>query len=97
VRCGNYDIVGDVAAARALKKDESFEVLKLGEVTLRPGDVSTLSRSARNLHELEAGPDGAVLYDAFTYFDAKARSYNVALGDAVANAPERFEARWKRA
>jgi hypothetical protein len=97
VRCGNYDIVGDVAAARALKKDESFEVLKLGEVTLRPGGVSTLSRSARNLHELEAGPDGAVLYDAFTYFDAKARSYNVALGDAVANAPERFEARWKRA
>jgi len=97
VRCGNYDILGDVDAARALAKDESFEVLKLAEVTLRPGDVSTLSRSARNLHELEAGPDGAVLYDAFTYFDAKARSHNVLLGGALAQAPERFEARWKRA
>jgi hypothetical protein len=96
VRCGNYDIVGDVAAARALKKDETFEVRKLAEVTLRPGDVSTLSRSARNLHELEASPDGAVLYDAFTYFDAKARSYNVALGAALANAPDRFQARWQR-
>ncbi|MBL8803373.1 MAG: hypothetical protein JNN27_15315 [Planctomycetes bacterium] len=97
VRCGNYDIVGDIAAARALEKDESFEVLKLAEVTLRPGDVSTLSRSARNLHELEAGRDGAVLYDAFTYFDTKARSYNVALGAALANAPDHFEAHWQRA
>jgi len=96
VRCGNYDIVGDVAAARARAKDEPFEVHKLAELTMRPGDVSTLSRSTRNLHELEAGPDGAVLYDAFTYFDAKARSYNVVLGPAVAGSAERFEARWKR-
>ncbi len=96
VRCANYDIAGDVAAARALKGDEPFHVVKLAETTLRPGEVSTLSRSARNLHELEAGADGAVLYDAFTYFEAGARSHDVALGPAVAGAADRFEARWKR-
>jgi len=95
-RCVNYDIAGDVAAARALKGEEAFEVVRLAETTLRPAAVSTLSRSARNLHELEAGADGAVLYDAFTYFDVKARSHNVALGPAIAGSADRFEARWKR-
>lgn len=97
VRCANYDIVSDVLAARALTGEEPFCVAKLSETLLRPGDVSSLSRSARNLHELEAGADGAVLYDAFTYFDAKARSHSVELGAALAGDPTRFEARWKRA
>jgi len=96
VRCASYDIVGDLAAARALKGDEPFEVARLSEERMRPGDVSTLSRSARNLHELEAGPEGAVLYDVFTYFDPRAGSHGVVLGPAVEGASGRYEARWKR-
>lgn len=96
VRCANYDIVGDVLAARALNGDEPFVVARISESTLRIGDVSTLSRGARNLHELEAGSEGAVLYDVFTYFDASARSHDVELGPAISAAPDRFEARWKR-
>lgn len=95
-RCASFDIVGDVDVARAVSGEEPFQVAKLSEVALRPGDVSTLSRSARNLHELEAGPDGAVLYDAFTYFDSKARSHNVVLGPALTAVSDHFEARWKR-
>lgn len=96
VRCTNYDIVGDVPAARALKGDEPFVVAQTSDSTLRNGDLSTLSRGARNLHELESGSEGAVLYDLFTYFDASARSHDVELGPAISAAPDRFEARWRR-
>lgn len=107
VRCANFDIVGDVAAARAQSGDTPFRVKRVSEQTLRPGDVSTLARAVRNLHELEAGPEGAVLYDAFTYFEAAAGSHTVLLGQRVADELDNFgvsrcgpyaeyEARWAR-
>jgi PCO_ADO len=52
----------------------SFKVRETARVTLTAGEQSTLSRSRANIHEIEAGPDGARFIDFFTMFRADAHS-----------------------
>lgn len=84
VRCRNFDIVQpdgaslDIAAGEVPASSESFLIRENKDLTLEPGQLSTLSRDRDNIHHVVAGPDGCKLSDVFTYFRREARSYELA-------------------
>jgi hypothetical protein len=50
-------------APDAMQLEQDFEVREVQEVLLRPGRVSTLTRTRANVHTITAGPEGARLLD----------------------------------
>lgn len=50
-------------APDALQLEQDFEVREVQNVLLRPGRVSTLTRTRANVHTITAGPEGARLLD----------------------------------
>lgn len=79
VRCLSFDEeerAGDEPRAGAGTLLEPGEILlrKTADETLHPGQVSALTRTRDNVHQLESGPDGARLVDVFTFFNPEARS-----------------------
>ena len=60
-----------------------------------PGRFSTLGRTRENVHDLVAGPDGARVLDAFTYFKRGARSYFMQVDADPRDAEQRiYDASW---
>lgn len=103
-RCRNFDIVQpdgkhlDIAAGQVPANGEEFLIHQTSDVVLRPREFSTLTRDRDNIHEVEAGDDGATLVDFFTHFSPRARSYELAWdGKAYDEAKQLYKVSWQDA
>ena len=70
----NYDILGDTLVP---PDGETFQIRQTRDDLILPGRFSTLGTTRDNVHELIAGPEGAVVLDVFTYLAQDARSYSM--------------------
>ena len=88
----NYDILGDTLVP---PKGETFQIRQTRDDLILPGRFSTLGTTRENVHELTAGPDGAVVLDVFTYLVPGARSYFMEVAPEPRD-PERriYDASW---
>ena len=70
--CRNFDIHGrdDIP-----KKGEVFTIRESNRCVLTPGVVTSLARRRDNIHDIVAGPQGAVMLDVFTFFTKQAGSH----------------------
>jgi len=101
-RCRNFDIVQpdgkqlDIAAGDVPAKGEDFFIRENADAVLRPREFSTLTRNRDNIHQVEAGDDGATLVDFFTHFSPQARSYGLAWdGKPYDKANKLYQVTWK--
>ncbi len=62
----------DVLAGKLPEKGEEFLIQEKGDVVLKERQGVGLTRTRDNFHQVEAGPDGCLLYDLFTYFKLSA-------------------------
>jgi hypothetical protein len=96
--CRNFDFVDAATsrpATRPAAKSREFLIRETVRTTLKPGVVSTLSRTRDNLHEVTAGPEGARLLDVFTHFAPGSGSFGLATDwKPVDGRPGVFRARW---
>lgn len=68
----------DVAAGKVPAMEEEFLIQEKGELSLKTGQAAGLTRTRENIHQVEAGPDGCLLYDLFTNFKMNAQSFSIA-------------------
>lgn len=68
----NYDILGDTPVP---PKGETFQIRQTRDDLILPGRFSSLGRTRENVHELIAGPEGAVVLDVFTFLASGAGSH----------------------
>ena len=68
----NYDILGDTLVP---PKGETFQIRQMRDDLILPGRFSSLGTTRENVHELTAGPEGAVVLDVFTFLAPDANSY----------------------
>lgn len=88
----NYDILGSNPVPPA---GETFQIRQTRDDIILPGRFSSLGSTRENVHELTAGPDGAVVLDVFTYLKPGARSYFMNVEDAPRDAEKRiYDATW---
>ena len=88
----NYDILGDTPVP---PKGETFHIRQTRNDVILPGRFSTLATTRENVHELVAGPDGAVVLDVFTYLKPGAQSYFMNVEAEPLDAERRvYEASW---
>jgi hypothetical protein len=57
--------------------EEEFLIQEKGELALKQGQAAGLTRTRENIHQIEAGPDGCLLYDLFTNFKMNAQSFGI--------------------
>lgn len=67
----------DVAAGEVPGLEEEFFIQENGDSTLKVGQSVGLTRTRDNMHQIEAGPDGCLLYDLFTNFKLDAQSFEI--------------------
>jgi hypothetical protein len=67
----------DVAAGQVPTMEEEFFIQEKGERTLKEGQAVGLTRTRDNIHQIEAGPDGCLMYDLFTNFKMNAQSFEI--------------------
>jgi len=67
----------DVAAGKVPAMEEEFLIQEKGELALKQGQAAGLTRTRENIHQIEAGPDGCLLYDLFTNFKPNAQSFGI--------------------
>ena len=88
----NYDILGGDPVP---PKGQTFQIRQTRDDLILPGGFSTLSRTRDNVHEVIAGPDGARVIDAFTYFVPGARSYSMDVDSTPRDAERKiYDAAW---
>jgi hypothetical protein len=67
----------DIAAGRVPAMEEEFLIQEKGESLLKQGQAVGLTRTRDNIHQIEAGPDGCLMYDLFTNFKMNAQSFEI--------------------
>lgn len=67
----------DVAAGNVPAVGEEFLIQEKSELSLKTGQAAGLTRTRENIHQIEAGPDGCLLYDLFTNFKMNAQSFEI--------------------
>jgi len=67
----------DVAAGKVPAMEEEFLIQEKGESVLKQGQAIGLTRTRDNIHQIEAGPDGCLMYDLFTNFKFNAQSFAI--------------------
>ncbi len=67
----------DIAAGRVPAMEEEFLIQEKGERTVKSGQSVGLTRTRDNIHQIEAGPDGCLMYDLFTNFKMNAQSFEI--------------------
>jgi hypothetical protein len=67
----------DVAAGVVPALEEEFLIQEKNELTLKQGQAAGLTRTRENIHQIEAGPEGCLLYDLFTNFKSNAQSFEI--------------------
>lgn len=88
----NYDILGPDAVP---PEGTTFQIRQTRDDIILPGRFSSLGSRRENVHELVAGPDGAVVLDVFTYLKPGARSYFMDVDPDPRDAEKRiYDATW---
>lgn len=84
IRVRNFDIFQedsdkkwDIAAGKVPAMEEEFLIQEKGERMLKEGQAVGLTRTRDNIHQIEAGPDGCLMYDLFTNFKMNAQSFEI--------------------
>jgi hypothetical protein len=67
----------DVAAGNVPGVGEEFLIQEKSELSLKVGQAAGLTRTRENIHQIEAGPNGCLLYDLFTNFKMNAQSFEI--------------------
>lgn len=67
----------DVATGNLPALGEEFMIQEKNERSLKVGQAAGLTRTRENIHQIEAGPDGCLLYDLFTNFKTNAQSFEI--------------------
>lgn len=67
----------DIAAGKVPAMEEEFLIQEKGEHVLKEGKALGLTRTRDNIHQIEAGPDGCLMYDLFTNFKMNAQSFEI--------------------
>lgn len=67
----------DIAAGKVPAMEEEFLIQEKGESLLKQGQAVGLTRTRDNIHQIEAGPDGCLMYDLFTNFKMNAQSFEI--------------------
>ena len=92
VHVTNYDILGDDLVP---PKGETFQIRQTRDDLILPGRFSSLGTTRENVHELKAGPNGAVVLDVFTFLQPGARSYFMDVEPGPRDAERRiYDASW---
>lgn len=100
-RCRYFDIVPPAGAAAwstpdgAPPKEMDFRIRQSADCVVGPGIAGQLSRVRNNLHELEAGPDGARLLDVFTFFRPDGSSHWLEWRQRKPDADGLYAVRWR--
>lgn len=93
VRIRNFDFCGEVPA---IDSGKSFEIRETRDDLILPGRLSTLGQRRENVHELVAGPEGALVLDLFTFFSPAAGSRYLDVAKSPRDAARRvYEASWR--
>lgn len=88
----NFDILGDTPVP---PEGTTFQIRQTRDDLILPGRFSTLETRRDNIHDLKAGPEGAVVLDVFTYLKPGARSYFLEVEPEARDAERRiFDAAW---
>lgn len=88
----NYDVLGDNPVP---PKGETFQIQQTRDDLILPGRFSSLGARRENIHELIAGPEGAVVLDVFTYLKPGARSYYLDVEETPRDDQRRiYDAAW---
>ena len=91
-RIRNFEILGDSLVP---PEGTTFRIRQTRDDLLLPGRYSTLGTRRDNVHDVVAGPDGATVLDAFTFFAKDARSYGMEVDEEPRDAERRiFDAAW---
>ncbi len=91
-RVKNFDILGDDLVP---PDGQTFQIRQTRDDVILPGRFSSLGRTRENVHDLVAGPGGATVIDAFTYFTPEARSYFMDVDPVPRDADRRiYDAVW---
>lgn len=85
VRSRNFDIVvppgredWNVAEGKVAAIGEEFQIQEKSDSICVAGQATALTRTRHNIHQIEAGEDGCLLYDLFTNFRPNAQSFRIA-------------------
>ena len=85
IRVRNFDVFEsdqekkwDVAEGKLPAMGDTFFIQEKKDVTLKVGQQAGLTRTRENIHQVEAGPDGCLLYDLFANFKFNAQSFHIA-------------------
>ena len=88
----NFDILGDDPVP---PRGETFQIRQTRDDLILPGRFSTLGTRRENVHELIAGPEGAVVLDVFTFLAPDARSFGMTVDPKPRDAARGiFDAAW---
>ena len=88
----NFDILGDNPVP---PRGETFQIRQTRDDLILPGRFSTLGTRRENVHELIAGPEGAVVLDVFTFLSPGARSFGMTVDPKPRDAARGiFDASW---
>lgn len=88
----NYDILGDNPIP---PQDETFQIRQTRDDLILPGRFSSLGMTRENVHELIAGPEGAVVLDVFTYLPTSTGSHFMEVAEEPRDAERRiYDASW---
>ncbi|MEM9799190.1 MAG: hypothetical protein AAGA20_02625 [Planctomycetota bacterium] len=88
----NYDILGPSLVP---PPGETFQIRQTRDDIILPGRFSSLGTTLENVHELTAGPEGAVVLDVFTYLKPGARSYFLTVDSTPRDEAQRiYDATW---
>ena len=88
----DYDVMGDNPVP---PKGETFQIQQTRDDLILPGRFSSLGARRENIHELIAGPEGAVVLDVFTYLKPGARSYYLDVEETPRDEQRRiYDAAW---
>jgi hypothetical protein len=79
-------------------KGATFQIRETMDALLTAGSVSRLTRTKDNLHDVRgSGPNGARVFDFFTFFDDGGRSVYLDVGERPRDPARRiYEAAWSR-
>lgn len=91
-RIRSFEIIG---ANKRLPSSKTFLIRETKRELLGAGQLSTLSRTRDNIHDIRAGIDGARLLDFFTFFRKEGESIYLNVDERPSDPTQRiFEASW---
>ena len=93
LRIKNFDIVGGELVP---PEGKTFQIRETLDASIIPGRYSMVGRQKNNIHDLVAGPEGAVVLDVFTFYKKNSRSFMMDVEPKARDADQGiFDAAWR--